>query len=526
MDDDNRSLVPVPDDSLANTAAGSKRILAEMVGETLALVHHKQTESRPAVKQQPIPEDKLEAFLKVAGAMLQAGVDSPEKLAEFAEKQAFGTKLRGYYQGLWDAMSMVRPELDGTHDWTKIAKDRDGEEAEGGGRTKIRIQDGEVFRLLIGNLDEPTADGHAQLVQIALGEKFAVKTNRFTYADELLQAAQGQTCDLCIVALNNLVFRDAGNELSQRVTNSLQLMARLRLAGAKLIIAVTGHIDAPDLPDRVRQAGADAFFFVLCTAGDFQRALYPPKSFGEFVNKGLELAGCRWCEPDYWQIALWAQELSTMREDVIQRLVKCGTILHRTFWRFISSDPGFAGELGEAVACAADFLRHGYKTPEQILHHFRISFPKGAEHRLQILCQNLGKTESRIKGLQQSSAERPGANHAYLRKICENLSKADSLTDEATDWKALAGLATYGVFVSEFQRQPDEGTPLHIRQLRLRSDFLPISHITFVSGLRIEALECEGDGFEVIDVRLLPKLETMTYDRSSTHLVKRDDQDF
>ena len=75
MDDDNRSLVPVPDDSLANTAAGAKRIVSAMVSETLAI-----------------------------GRLQQVG--------------------------------------------------------------------GEVFRLLIGNLDEPTAEAHAQLVQIALGEKF------------------------------------------------------------------------------------------------------------------------------------------------------------------------------------------------------------------------------------------------------------------------------------------------------------------------------------------------------------------
>jgi hypothetical protein len=428
--DNLHSLVPLPDCSLANTTAGAKRILAEMVGETLTI-----------------------------GQLQQAGR--------------------------------------------------------------------EIFHLLIGNLDEPTADGHARLVQIALGEKFTVSANRFTYADELLQATQAQTCDLCIVALNNLVFRDAGNELTQRVTNSLKLIGRLRKAGAKLIIAVTGHIDAPDLPDRVRQAGADAFFFVLCTAGDFRRAFYPQKAWGKFVNEGLELAGCRWCEPDYWQLALWAQELSIRREEVIQRLVKCGTLLHRAFWRFLVSNPTmFDALLGEAVACASDFLGHGQKTPEEILHHFQASFPSEAEHRLQILCRDLGKIESRIKGLQQLSAERPAANHAYLRTICENLSKADSLTDDATDWKALGSLASYSEFVSEFQSRPNDGTPLHIHQLCLRADILPIGHFTFVNGLQIEALACVGDGVEVLDVRPLQKLETLSCDQASTLIIKRDDQNF
>lgn len=383
-----------------------------------------------------------------------------------------------------------------------------------------------VFSLLIGHHEDLTTEVYADVVRAALGERFTIRVSRFASAEGLLEAVRKQGCDLCIVALNNLIFFDGGNEVNERIRKAVALIAQVKAAGASLVFAITGHIDAPDLPDRVKQAGADAFFFVLCTAGDFRRTLYPQEAWGERVNEGLELAACRWCEPDYWQIALWAQELSIMREEVIQRLVKCGTVLERAFWRFISGDPGYDGKLGEAVACAAAFLRDGHKTPEEILHHFRTSFPAEAEHLVQILCGNLGKTESRIKDLQQWGASRPGANQTYLREICENLSKANSLTAESTDWKALGNLASYSEFVSEFQHHPDDGTPLHIRELRLHSDFLPISHITFVNGLRIAALECEGDGIEVLDVRPLQELETMSYDRSSTHLIKRDDQHF
>ena len=49
-DNEDHSLIPLPDGSLANTAAGAKRVLAEMVGETLALTRQ---DNQPA-KAKPI----------------------------------------------------------------------------------------------------------------------------------------------------------------------------------------------------------------------------------------------------------------------------------------------------------------------------------------------------------------------------------------------------------------------------------------------------------------------------------------
>ena len=46
--DNNRSLIPLPDGSLANTAAGAKRIMSAMVGETLALTRQEQSSIQSA----------------------------------------------------------------------------------------------------------------------------------------------------------------------------------------------------------------------------------------------------------------------------------------------------------------------------------------------------------------------------------------------------------------------------------------------------------------------------------------------
>ncbi len=53
--DDNRSLIPLPDGSLANTAAGAQRIMSAMVGETLALARREDA-AKPARSEFKIGE--------------------------------------------------------------------------------------------------------------------------------------------------------------------------------------------------------------------------------------------------------------------------------------------------------------------------------------------------------------------------------------------------------------------------------------------------------------------------------------
>ena len=50
-DNEDRSLIPLPDSSLANTAAGAKRIMSEMVGGTLALTRQEDTRVQAAKRR-------------------------------------------------------------------------------------------------------------------------------------------------------------------------------------------------------------------------------------------------------------------------------------------------------------------------------------------------------------------------------------------------------------------------------------------------------------------------------------------
>jgi hypothetical protein len=78
-----------------------------------------------APPQLALPAEKLAQFIVLAQKLLEAGVDTPEKLV--TELKAIFPdnidKVRPYSQNLWDAIGMVRPDLRGTHDWPKLYGD-------------------------------------------------------------------------------------------------------------------------------------------------------------------------------------------------------------------------------------------------------------------------------------------------------------------------------------------------------------------------------------------------------------------
>ncbi len=74
-----------------------------------------ERKSPQEIVQKGLPEEKLEAFLKLARHLIREGVDTPEKLASNIPENA-----RGYAQALWDSLAIVNPTLGGTHDWQKI----------------------------------------------------------------------------------------------------------------------------------------------------------------------------------------------------------------------------------------------------------------------------------------------------------------------------------------------------------------------------------------------------------------------
>jgi hypothetical protein len=74
-----------------------------------------ERKSPQEIVQKGLPEEKLEAFLKLARHLIREGVDTPEKMALIVPENA-----RGYAQALWDSLAIVNPKLRGTHDWQQI----------------------------------------------------------------------------------------------------------------------------------------------------------------------------------------------------------------------------------------------------------------------------------------------------------------------------------------------------------------------------------------------------------------------
>jgi hypothetical protein len=74
-----------------------------------------ERKSPQEIVQKGLPEEKLEAFLKLARHLIREGVDTPEKLASNIPENAWS-----YAQALWDSLAIVNPKLRGTHDWQKI----------------------------------------------------------------------------------------------------------------------------------------------------------------------------------------------------------------------------------------------------------------------------------------------------------------------------------------------------------------------------------------------------------------------
>jgi hypothetical protein len=71
------------------------------------------------ITQKPIPPEKIAQFIRLAQKFVAQGVDTPEKLVQ-ALDVVLPEKGRGYLQAFWNAISMVNPDLSGTHDWVKI----------------------------------------------------------------------------------------------------------------------------------------------------------------------------------------------------------------------------------------------------------------------------------------------------------------------------------------------------------------------------------------------------------------------
>jgi hypothetical protein len=107
-----KNLDPSISDWLLNRSVSDPTLVTPL---TFPRRDRSERKSPQEIVQKGLPEEKLEAFLKLARHLIREGVDTPEKLASIVPEN-----LRSYAQALWDSLAIVNPKLRGTHDWQKI----------------------------------------------------------------------------------------------------------------------------------------------------------------------------------------------------------------------------------------------------------------------------------------------------------------------------------------------------------------------------------------------------------------------
>ncbi len=100
-------------------ATGEARPLSRQIGDELfeGLLASRVQFDR--IEQKGFPREKRALAERLADALLDEGVKTPEALAKFLD-QNYGAKSRAYSQALWNALATVDPALTGAHDWSAI----------------------------------------------------------------------------------------------------------------------------------------------------------------------------------------------------------------------------------------------------------------------------------------------------------------------------------------------------------------------------------------------------------------------
>jgi hypothetical protein len=139
-------------------------------------------------------------------------------------------------------------------------------------------------RLLFGNSELLLNGFITSMLERRLGPGISICRQEASSAGKLLHLAHREPFDLVILILNNLRY-DAGlfdTKAGDVIGASLELIHRLRLCvSAPLVAMASAHWDMdPALPERVRAAGATAFFslpfqedaLARCLLGTLRRA--------------------------------------------------------------------------------------------------------------------------------------------------------------------------------------------------------------------------------------------------------------
>jgi CheY-like chemotaxis protein len=114
-----------------------------------------------------------------------------------------------------------------------------------------------LFSVLYGNgvLDDEIE--RRSLISDVLGERYFVNVACFDYWEDLFETAQQHSFDLAMVVFNNMRFSSYAETTD--LDRGLDAIRHLKTSYQKPVIVFSGWYTM-DLPERVKEAGADAFF--------------------------------------------------------------------------------------------------------------------------------------------------------------------------------------------------------------------------------------------------------------------------
>lgn len=130
--------------------------------------------------------------------------------------------------------------------------------------------DKRVLRVLTCSGDRDISELLQGLIQTHLGNGCVVEVTDRWKATEILEVVKRQSFDIIIPLVNNVIIPTYGGD---RIRKTVELLADMKAQYGMPIVALSGFKPSFDLPELLKQAGVDAFFWMPFDNGEFLSAV-------------------------------------------------------------------------------------------------------------------------------------------------------------------------------------------------------------------------------------------------------------
>ena len=134
-----------------------------------------------------------------------------------------------------------------------------------------KLPDKRVLRVLTCSGDKDFSELLQEAIQTHLGNGCVVEVTDRWKATEILELLKQRSFDIIIPLVNNIITPTHTGE--DRIRNTVELLAKLKVQYGMPIIALSGFKPSFDLPELLKQAGVDAFFWMPFDNGEFLSAV-------------------------------------------------------------------------------------------------------------------------------------------------------------------------------------------------------------------------------------------------------------